>query len=83
MKLLQTLLIALVVVFNLAIAQPSFADKPPVTDNPDYIAVTEALGKTIDPAKIAKLEFEKYIIETGEGYAECRNETGAPLLQFS
>ncbi len=82
MKLIQTLLVTLVVLFNLAIAQPSFADKPPVTRNPDYISVTEELAKATDPTEIAKLQFEKYIIETGESFAECRNLTNAPLIVY-
>ncbi len=82
MKLFQTVLVALVMLINLAIAQPSFANKPPVTSNPDYISVTEELAKATDPTEIAKLQFEKYIIETGESFAECRNLTGSPLVVY-
>ena len=82
MKLIQTLIVALVMLFNLAIAQPSLANKPPVTSNPDYIAVTEELANATDPTEIAKLQFEKYIIETGESFAECRNLTASPLVVY-
>lgn len=82
MKLFQTVLVALVMLINLAIAQPSFANKPPVTSNPDYISVTEELVKATDPTEIAKLQFEKYIIETGESFSECRNLTGSPLVVY-
>lgn len=82
MKLFQTVLVALVMLINLAIAQPSFANKPPVTSNPDYISVTEKLANATDPTEIAKLQFEKYIIETGESFAECRNLTGSPLVVY-
>jgi hypothetical protein len=82
MKMIQTLIVALVMLFNLAIAQPSFGNKPPVTSNPDYIVVTEELAKATDPTEIAKLQFEKYIIETGESFAECRNLTASPLIVY-
>lgn len=82
MKLIQSLLVILVVLFNLAISQPSFANKPPITSNPDYISVTEELAKATDPTEIAKLQFEKYIIETGESFAECRNLTNSPLSVY-
>ncbi|TYQ30557.1 hypothetical protein [Pseudanabaena sp. UWO310] len=79
MKFLQAILVALILLSNLAIAQPSFANKPPLTSNPDYIAVTNDLSKATDPTEIAKLQFEKYVIETGESFAECRNLTANPL----
>jgi len=82
MKLLQNLVIALVLVCSLAIAQPAWANKPPVTSNPDYISITEELTAATDPAEIAKLQFEKYIIETGESFAECRNLTASPLIVY-
>jgi len=82
MKLIQSLLFIFVVLLNLAIAQPSLANKPPVTSNPDYIEVTEELAKANDPTAIAKLQFEKYIIETGESFAECRNFTGGSLAVY-
>ena len=82
MKLLKNLVIALMLVCSLAIAQPAWANKPPITSNPDYIAVTEELAAATDPVEIAKLQFEKYIIETGESFAECRNLTANPLLVY-
>ena len=82
MKMIQTLIVALVMLFNFAIAQPSFGNKPPVTRNPDYMAVIEELAKATDPTEIAKLQFEKYIIETGESFAECRNLTASPLIVY-
>ncbi len=62
-------------VCSLAIAQPAWANKPPVTSKPDYIAITKELTAATDPEEIAKLQFEKYIIEMGESFAECRNLT--------
>jgi len=40
-KEVKNLVIALMLVCSLAIAQPAWANKPPVTSNPDYIVVTE------------------------------------------
>ena len=82
MKLLKNLVITLMLVCSLAISQPAWADKPPVTSNPDYIAVTEELAAATDPLEIAKLQFEKYIIETGDSFAECRNLTANPLIVY-
>lgn len=82
MKLLKNLVIALVLVCSLAIAQPAWANKPPVTSDPDYIAIAKELAATTDPVEIAKLQFEKYIIETGESFAECRNLTASPLIVY-
>jgi hypothetical protein len=82
MKLLTNLVIALMLICSLAIAQPAWANKPPVTSNPDYIAITKELTAATDPVEIAKLQFEKYIIETGESFAECRNLTATPLIVY-
>lgn len=82
LRKLGNLAIAVMLLFSLAIAQPAWANKPPVTNNPDYIAVTEELVIATDPTEIAKLQFEKYIIETGESFAECRNLTASPLIVY-
>lgn len=82
MKTLRNLAIALMLVWSMAIAQPAWANKPPVTSNPDYIVVTTDLATATDPVEIAKLQFEKYIIETGESFAECRNLTENPLIVY-
>ncbi len=82
MKLFQTILVVLVMLFNLAIAQPSFAERTPVTSSPDYIAITEELAEATDPAEIAKLQFERYLVETGKSYGECKNLTDAPLVVY-
>jgi hypothetical protein len=55
MKLLKNLVIALMLVCSLAIAQPAWADKPPLTSNPDYFAVTEELAAATDPLEIPLL----------------------------
>ena len=98
MKVFKALLIALVLLGNLVFAQPSLADKPKFTKNPDYIEVTKALnnlsqskntqtgvaGSTPDEIqnKIAELEFQKYALETGVNWGQCRNETANTLAVY-
>lgn len=68
---------------------------PRYASNPDYIEVTEALdtlkaakdapdiAQNYTPEelkqKIAQLEFQKYTLETGKPWGQCRNETGKTL----
>jgi hypothetical protein len=42
--LFKIALVVLIFVVNLAIAQPSLADRPKVSKNPDYIQVTKTLN---------------------------------------
>ena len=71
---------------------------PRYASNPDYIEVTEALNtlKAAKDApdtaqnytpeelrkKIAQLEFQKYTLETGKPWGQCRNETGKTLAVY-
>ncbi len=98
MKLWKSLLIALIILVNLVFAQPSFADKPKFTKNPDYIEVTKALkslktaqnaqteGENASPEqiqqKIDELEFQKYALETGVRWGQCANETDKTLAVY-
>lgn len=98
MNLVTSLLIVLVFLANLVFAQPSFADKPKFLKNPDYIEVTKALNnlKTAQQAqaqtenynpeeiqrRIDELEFQKYALETGINWGQCRNETGKTLAVY-
>ncbi len=98
MNIVTSLLVALVLVINLAFAQPSLADKPKFLKNPDYIEVTKALNdwKAVKEAqvqtenynpeeiqkKIDELEFQKYALETGVNWGQCRNETGKTLAVY-
>ncbi len=98
MKILQSLLIVLVILVNLVFAQPSFADRPKFTKNPDYIEVTKALeslktaqntlsqGENTNPEEIQKkideLEFKKYALETGTSWGQCANETDKTLAVY-
>ncbi|HEY9675808.1 MAG TPA: hypothetical protein V6D11_30470 [Waterburya sp.] len=98
MKFVTSLLIALIVVANLVFAQPSLADKPKFLKNPDYIEVNKALNdlKAVQQAqvqtenynpediqkKIDELEFQKYALETGINWGQCRNETGKTIAVY-
>lgn len=94
MKLLiRLMLVALVFVVNLAIAQPSFADRPKVTKNPDYIELTKSLenlmaekeAQTDNPElqqRIDELQLQKAAMESGVTWGQCRNETGNTLAIY-
>jgi hypothetical protein len=98
MKFFKSLLIALVILASFLVAQPSFADKPKFLKNPDYIEVTKALeslqatqkaqSQTENynaeevQQKIDELEFQKYALETGVNWGQCRNETGKTIAVY-
>jgi hypothetical protein len=98
MKLFKSLLITLVMLASLVFAQPSFADKPKFLKNPDYIEVTKSLDSLIAAKqaqaqtenykpeeiqkKIDELEFQKYALETGINWGQCRNETGKTIAVY-
>lgn len=98
MKFVTSLLIALMLVANLLFVQPSLADKPKFLKNPDYIEVNKALNdlKAVQQAqaqtenynpeeiqkKIDELEFQKYALETGINWGQCRNETGKTIAVY-
>ena len=98
MKPLRALLIVLVIVANLVFAQPSFADRPKFSQSPDYTEVTQSLDNLLKAKeapdqsdytpeeiqkKIGVLQLEKYILETAEDWAQCRNETGKTLAIYA
>jgi hypothetical protein len=74
------------------------SDKPKYTSNPDYIEVTETLNTLLEAQKstesnqnytpeelqkkIAQLEFQKYTLETGKSWGQCRNNTGKTLAVY-
>jgi hypothetical protein len=98
MKIFKSFLIALMVLANLAFAQPAFADRPKFTTNPDYIEVTKAINELTEiqnsptPAegttpeetqkKINELAFQKYALETGINWGQCLNQTGKILAIY-
>ncbi|MCC5641516.1 hypothetical protein LC607_00790 [Nostoc sp. CHAB 5824] len=98
MKIWKSLLIVLMIVANLAFAQPSFADKPKFSKNPDYIEVTKALnelsqtkdaqtqveGLTPEETqkRIEELTLQKYALETGINWGQCDNQTGNTIAVY-
>lgn len=97
MRLIKCFLIALVLLVNLTIAQPSWASKN-FTKGADYAEVTQALNEllivkdTPEQAgytpeqfqqRLAQLQFQKNVIETATKRAQCRNETGKTLAVYA
>lgn len=93
MKLFKIAFVVLLLLVNLVMAQPSWADRPKITENPDYIEVTKTLDSLLQEEdtqgatpesvqKIADLRFQKYLLETGEDWGQCRNETGKTLVVY-
>ncbi|MDF5724287.1 MAG: hypothetical protein PUP91_28245 [Rhizonema sp. PD37] len=92
MKFFKIAFVVLLFLINLVVAQPSWADRK-FTENPDYIEVTQSLdnilkqqeteGTTVENVKkIADLQFQKYVLETGENRGQCRNETETGILVY-
>lgn len=98
MKFAKFLLVSLILIANLLLAQPSWADKPSFLKNPDYIEVTQALNslkmaqetqaqtENYNPEqiqnKIDELEFQKYALEMGINWGQCQNATGKTLAIY-
>lgn len=93
---LVVLVIAVNLVF--APASWAESDKPKYTSNPDYIEVSQTLNTLLAAKnsteqnesytpeelqkKIAQLEFQKYTLETGKNWGQCRNDTGKTLAVY-
>jgi hypothetical protein len=98
MKIWKSLLIVFMIVANLAFAQPSFADRPKFSKNPDYIEVTKALNELtqakeaqtqiegVTPEEIQnrteELTLQKYALETGVNWGKCDNQTGNTIAVY-
>lgn len=90
MQFLKIVLVALVIVMNLVIAQPSSAGKD-FTKGADYAEVTQALNQLLQvkdapeqfQQRLAELQFQKYVIETAEQRAQCHNATGRTLAVYA
>jgi hypothetical protein len=98
MKKFKYILMMALLLANLMFAQPSFADAPSFTKNPDYIALTKEIhnlqsvkethagveGFTTEEIdkKLNELEFQKYAFESGINWGQCRNETGKTLAVY-
>ncbi len=98
MRFFKIALVALVLLVNLAIAQPSWADRPKLTATPDYTEVTQALDSFLQAKdapeqskytpeeiqrEIGELQLQKYVLETAKEWAQCRNETGKTLAVYA
>ncbi|MBD2514216.1 hypothetical protein H6G93_04185 [Nostoc sp. FACHB-973] len=98
MKLFKTALVVLVLLVNLIIAQPSWADRPNLTTGPDYIEVTQGINNLLQLQKtpeqseytpeeiqqeLGEFKLQKYILETAQNWAQCRNETGKTLAIYA
>ncbi|MFN6485419.1 MULTISPECIES: hypothetical protein [unclassified Nostoc] len=97
MQFLKIVLVALVLMVNLVIAQPSWAGKD-FTKGADYAEVTQALNQLLTvkdtpeqagytpeqfQQRLAQLQFQKNTIETARKRAQCRNETGKTLAVYA
>ncbi|WP_193194892.1 hypothetical protein [Nostoc sp. MG11] len=98
MKLFKIALIGLVLLVNLVVAQPSWADRPNLTQGSDYTEVTQAINNLLkskdEPGdyeytpeeieqKLGDLKLQKYVLETAQDWAQCRNETGKTLAVYA
>ena len=91
MKFLKTTLIVCVLLLNILLVRPAWADAGKFIKTPEYTEVTQAIAdlknpeKTTDLApeaiqqKLADLRFQKYVLETAEERSVCRNDTGKTL----
>jgi hypothetical protein len=94
----RSLLIALILLVNLVLAQPVWADPPTLTKTPEYTEVTEAIdhllqakasphqSKLLPEAierQLGDLKLQKYILESATDWAQCRNETGKTLAVYA
>lgn len=94
MKLFRFAIIALVLLLNLCIAQPSFAaERGKFMNTPDYTEVMQEIEALVQgkdnpdlgltevkfQQKLAALQLQKYILETSEERATCTNTTGKNL----
>ena len=98
MKRFKIALVALMLLVNLLVAQPSWAGRPNLTTGSDYTEVTQAIDNllklkdTPDQTKykpeeiqqqLGELKLQKYILETAKDWAQCRNETGKTLAVYA
>lgn len=98
MKYFKIVLIALLLLVNLIVAQPSWADPVNLTKTADYTEVTQAIDNLLQTQaspdqsslspealeqQLGELKLQKYILETAKDYAQCRNETGKTLAVYA
>ncbi|BAZ50425.1 hypothetical protein NIES4103_30410 [Nostoc sp. NIES-4103] len=98
MKLFKTGLVALVLMLNLVVAQPSWASKPNLITSPDYTEVTQAIDNLLQikntpdqteytpeeiEQQLGELKLQKYILQTARSWAQCLNQTGKTLAIYA
>jgi hypothetical protein len=91
MKFLKTLLLISVLLLNVLVVRPAWADAGKFITTPEYTEVTQAIADLTNPEKttdlsaeaiqqkLADLRFQKYILETAESRSTCTNQTGKTL----
>ncbi|BAY62262.1 hypothetical protein NIES22_23340 [Calothrix brevissima NIES-22] len=95
MKTCKYFLMLALLLVNLVIAPPSFADRPKFTKNPDYVALTKEIERLQTVKKtqsqlegytpeqidraIDELTLEKYVFESGVDWGQCTNKTGKTI----
>lgn len=97
MKFLKLAFVALVLLVNFAIVRPAWADVN-LTKTPAYTELTDNLNRLLQTAtdpnqteyseaelqqQIGQLQLQKYILETAEDWAQCRNETGQTIAVYA
>lgn len=97
MKFLKVALVALVLLVNLIIAPPSWADQN-FTKGADYQEVTESLNQLLQAKdhpeqlnltpeayqqRLGQLQQQKYVLETATSRAQCHNETNKTLAVYA
>jgi len=97
MKFLKTVIVAIVLMVNVLIAPPSWAGQDH-TKGTDYAEVTQALNQLLqakdapDQAgytpeeyqqQLAKLQAQKYVMETTTKRAQCHNQTNGTLAVYA
>lgn len=97
MKFLRAILVILVLLVNIVIAPPSFAD-PIAEKSSEYPQILQSLNTLLQAKanpeqagytaqelqkRLSDLQFQKYIMETTEDWGVCRNMTGRTIGVFA
>lgn len=97
MKFLKLAFVVLVLLMNFAIVRPAWADVN-LTKTPAYTELTDNLNQLLQLAtdpnqtdyteaelqqQIGQLQLQKYILETAEDWAQCRNQTGQTIAVYA
>jgi hypothetical protein len=98
MKRFKVILIALVMLVQMAISPAVLADPPKLTTTPEYTEVTTAIAdllkaknssdtSDLSPVEIEQklgvLNLQKYILENASSWSQCRNETGKTIAVYA